>query len=80
MLVEPKCSIRKCIHFQGVFQPDETEMTERVICKAFPDGIPNEISYEENKHLTPLPDQGNDIVFEKETKPIEKSSKKLWIL
>mgnify|MGYP001578123507 CR=1 FL=1 len=64
MLLEPECSKRDCIHFQGVDQPDGTEMTERVICKAFLDGIPNEISYGDNLHLTPLPEQENDIVFE----------------
>jgi len=32
-------------------------------CKAFPDGIPDEILLT-NKHNTPLPGQGNDIVFE----------------
>lgn len=33
-------------------------------CKAFPDGIPMEISEEGLEHTKPLPDQGNDIVFE----------------
>ena len=33
-------------------------------CTAFPEGIPNEITSGENDHSTPLPDQGNDIVFE----------------
>ena len=32
-------------------------------CKAFPEGIPNEILME-NEHSKPLPGQGNDIVFE----------------
>jgi len=36
-------------------------------CNAFPKGIPDEILFGENDHTTPLPDQGNDIVFE----PIE---------
>jgi hypothetical protein len=33
-------------------------------CQAFPKGIPDEIMQGENDHTTPLPDQGNDIVFE----------------
>jgi hypothetical protein len=37
-------------------------------CKAF-NSIPNEILLGANKHLKPLPDQGNDIVFE----PIKKA-------
>lgn len=35
-------------------------------CKAFPDGIPDEILLT-NKHSKPLPNQGNDIVFEEIT-------------
>jgi hypothetical protein len=36
-------------------------------CKAFPDGIPDEI-LQTNQHSFPLPDQGNSVVFEpKET-------------
>lgn len=37
-------------------------------CKAFPDGIPIEITDEGVKHHKPLADQENDIVFE-EKKP-----------
>jgi hypothetical protein len=39
-------------------------------CKAFPDGIPDEITEGEVSHTDPLPNQKNDIVFEpiKETK------------
>lgn len=37
-------------------------------CKAFPNGIPNEILNTSNDHSKPLPDQQNDIVFEPETK------------
>ena len=67
MIAEPKCSIRKCTYFQGVSQPDGTEMSETVVCQAFPEGIPDEIAYGNNSHIFPLPGQGNDIVF-KETK------------
>ena len=35
-------------------------------CDAFPAGIPDEITGGENKHTAPLPNQGNDIVFEQE--------------
>ena len=38
-------------------------------CPAFPNGnIPDEIIFGDNDHSKPLPDQGNDIIFE----PIEK--------
>jgi hypothetical protein len=36
-------------------------------CTAFPDGIPDEILSGENDHSKPLPNQGNDIVFESTT-------------
>jgi len=34
-------------------------------CEAFKDGIPIEIWMGDNRHLKPLPDQDNAIVFEK---------------
>lgn len=66
MLLEPNCFKRHCKHFTGVSQPDGTELSERVVCKAFPDIIPDEIAYGSNLHLKPLPDQKNKIVYEKE--------------
>lgn len=66
MLQEPNCSIRMCKHLLGIKQDDEQEETERNICAAFPDGIPDEIAYGENLHLIPLEGQGNNIVYERE--------------
>jgi hypothetical protein len=68
MLAPPNCYLRKCVHYLGVVQPDGTELTERPNCRAFPQGIPEEIAYGPNLHLTPLPDQGNSIVYERRTK------------
>lgn len=65
-LDEPKCFTRRCKYFQGVAQPGGTEMSERVICFAFPDGIPGNIAYGDNLHLEPVEGQGNDIVYEQE--------------
>jgi len=65
ILLEPKCHIRKCNHFIGVSQPDDTEMTERVICKAYPNMIPADIAYGGDLHNTIRPDQQNSIIFEK---------------
>lgn len=36
-------------------------------CKAFPEGIPDEI-LERNEHSKPLPDQKNKIIFEPKEK------------
>ncbi len=66
MLLEPTCFTRKCKFFIGVIQLDETERTETNNCTAFLDHIPREIAYGNNLHSKPLPDQKNNIVFEKE--------------
>ena len=50
--VQPICF--KCIHY----------LFETGTCKAFPNGIPDEIYLGDNHHRKPLPDQQNDIVFE----------------
>lgn len=65
MLDEPRCFTRTCRHFGGVSQPDGTEMSERVVCPAFPDGIPRRIAYGEDPHDVVAPDQIGTIVFEK---------------
>jgi len=66
MLAEPQCwtKRRRCKHYEGVSQPDGTEMTERVVCKAFPSGIPDDIAYGKNKHTKPVPGQKGSFVFE----------------
>ena len=65
MIKEPNCYKRKCLHFIGIQYVDKDVSTAAVsICKAFPEGIPDEIAYRDNMHLKPLPNQENDIVFE----------------
>jgi len=65
MIAEPNCSKRRCVHFVGAYQPDGTEETETVNCRAFPEGIPFEIAYGDNDHTTPYEGDGG-IQFEKE--------------
>lgn len=65
MIETPRCFERQCKHYTGVKQDNAIESTERPCCAAFTDGIPDEIAYGDNLHLTVLPGQGNDIVFEK---------------
>jgi hypothetical protein len=64
MLAEPRCFTRRCVHFRGVSQPDGTEDTERVVCAAFPEGIPGEIAYGRNPHTKPFPGD-NGIQYQK---------------
>lgn len=52
MLPESKCSKRLCKHYRGTRLLDLNDpKTEVHYCKAFKDGIPDEISYGENDHL-----------------------------
>jgi len=64
MLTQPNCFKRECRHYAGVKWLGKFESTERNVCSAFPKGIPDEIAYGADKHLTKHPDQDNDIVFE----------------
>ena len=68
MLAEPKCYTRGCRHFAGVRQDRRAEATERVVCPAFPDGIPDEVAYGSDPHLRPREGQGNDVAFEPEAR------------
>ena len=63
MLVEPNCSLRHCVYFVGIEWLGNEEETEVNVCLAFPNGIPDEIAYGNNKHLEPLPGQTNEIVY-----------------
>ena len=67
MLAEPNCFKRKCRHFLGAKWLGNDETTEVVFCQAFNNGIPRVIAYGLNLHKNPFPNQGNDIVYEKET-------------
>jgi len=67
MIAEPRCFTRGCKHFIGVSQPDGEETSERVICAAFEEQIPDDIAYGNNLHTVTLVGQGNKIVFESKT-------------
>ena len=54
MIEIAKCLKRGCKHYIGVSQANGTELSERNICKAFPNGIPSEIAFEHNKHTKPF--------------------------
>jgi hypothetical protein len=61
------CYKNKCRWFMGVIQPDGTEMTERLMCPAFPEGIPNEITTGDNQHTEVYEGQSGHFLFEPET-------------
>jgi len=67
MIEEPRCSVRRCKHLIGVGPEEEDEDVELCVCTAFPDGIPDEIAYGNDLHLTRHPKQQNDIVYEERT-------------
>lgn len=72
MLVTNNCWIRECKYYLGIKQyknekaNEYEEKTERDYCEAFPDGIPDEIAYGDNKHSEPVLGQENEIVYERE--------------
>jgi len=49
----------KCKHYNGI-----NDDTGRYYCKAFPDGIPDDILFAKFDHICIHPDQENNIVFE----------------
>jgi hypothetical protein len=55
MILKPACYDWGCKHYQGVKWLGKDETTEVNYCKAFPEGIPNEISSGDNLHVTPYP-------------------------
>jgi|TARA_Y100000034_G_C6879363_1_gene402663 hypothetical protein len=65
MLLEPECYTRRCVHYRGITWTGREEKSEINFCNVFPEGIPSEIAYGNDLHLTPKRGQGNTIVFEK---------------
>jgi hypothetical protein len=76
MRSEPICHQRRCRHFWGIKSPNVAdpllwrEDAGFAYCRAFPDGIPDEIEDGHNLHLTPLPGEGNDLVYEEQPQPM----------
>ena len=64
MIIEPRCSLRRCKHLIGIIQPDGSELSEVCACAAFPRGIPVDIAYGENLHSEVQPGQVGVYVFE----------------
>ena len=67
MLLEPMCCKRKCIHFLGIKRLGVEEETEVVYCKAFPEGIPDNVAYGNNEHLKVISEQIGDFIYLRDT-------------
>lgn len=63
MITAPMCYKRKCVNYLGVIN-DGDETTERHACKAYRDGIPEDIVNGTDLHLEKRDDQSNNIIFE----------------
>ena len=68
MLAEPRCRERACVHFRGVLQGADGELSERVVCAAYPNRIPDDVAYGTELHLVKRDDQDNDVVYEAASK------------
>lgn len=78
MLAEPSCFTRRCRHLQGVVYLDEElgEESEVVVCPAYPEGIPFEITSGEDLHQAVRPDQVGTVVYEREEVPYRLTSER----
>lgn len=58
IIIPPNSQCRSCRHFIGVEQPDGTEMSERLVCRAFPEGIRDAIVANMVSHRQPIAGDG----------------------
>ena len=63
MPIPSRCWERSCKHYGGIAQSGNSEETEQHVCRAFPKGIPSEISQGDNPHTLPYPGD-NGIHYE----------------
>lgn len=64
MISEPNCYKRGCKWYIGIYQPDNTEAVEVHHCLAFPEGIPEDIAFGDNKHETVQEGQVGSFIYE----------------
>ena len=65
MIATCNCYKRRCKWYVGIIQPDGTEMSERNMCGAFPDGIPSGIAYGDDDHAHMIKGQAKPYLYEK---------------
>ena len=69
MIKKINCSVRGCKYYIGAVDvSEETGISDSIIytCKAFPNGIPDEIAYGDNEHTSPY-EGDNGIQYAKKT-------------
>jgi hypothetical protein len=67
-IMPPRCYLndRKCKYFNG-FILTKNGRSGKVVCKAFPEGIPEIIAYGKDLHNKVIDGQIGNFVFEQET-------------
>jgi hypothetical protein len=71
MILEPNCYKRECKHYGGVKDDGPLERDERNFCRAFPDGIPEDIAYGDDLHLVLLGTETTNVTFEQGPRDFE---------
>ena len=66
MIRESNCSKRNCKHYLGIRQKDGLEVNEVHHCSAFLEGIPKEIAFGKDLHVTLKDNQDNNVTYEPE--------------
>ena len=65
------CFKRMCKHFEGIMESNGPERPGKHICKAFPEGIPDEILSGRNEHSVSMPGQDNIEIYERASSYVE---------
>ena len=64
MIEQPQCGIRNCKHLNMAPEPGDSIGLTKMTCRAFPDGIPERISYGPDLHLEVDSEQQGATVYE----------------
>ncbi len=65
MLTACSCFKRMCKHYEGILESDNPKRDGKHVCKAFPNGIPEDIVTGKNEHSAIVPLQNNNEIYER---------------
>ena len=65
------CFKRLCKHYKGIKESNNPERAGKRICKAFPEGIPDEILSGRNEHSVSMPGQDKIEIYERASSYVE---------